>query len=373
MMKITLPQLSLSMEEGRISRWLVADGDLVATGQPVLEIETDKAIAEIESPAAGTIRRIVSEGALVPVDSLLAEIAETGAITSPTTVGSQSVTVDVASAGTEPERPAKSHSDSTGVTISGARRHIASPAARRVAREREIELGKMRLTDSEARITVSDLQLPESPSTSLRGVVVAHVAASWREIPHIHVGGQLDGRGLAAAKRVAPAGVTITDLMALAVAGALREVPELNGTLGKLSQHIHISIAIATPTGVIAPVIRNANTLSLVEIARERARLVSAARAGKTDRRDLAGGTITMSNLGSYPVDFFAPIISGPQIGMLAIGRLGERPYAVNGIVSVRHQIWVNMAIDHRAADGVSGARFLAALEHSMNSLSDQL
>lgn len=367
MIPVTLPQLSLAMDEGKIGRWLVADGDMVRAGQPIVEIETDKAIAEVQAPVAGTIRCSVAEGAVVLVDSVLAEIAEVATAADVPLPATALPTGDPMTPAAKRERQAEYHYTAEGAATACAHKNIASPAARRVARERGIDLAHLTGTGPDGRITVKDLEAAKK--SSLRETVVAHVAASWREIPHIHVGGELDGTGLAAAKRAAPPGVTVTDLLVLAIVGAVREVPEVNGTMGVLSRAVHLSLAVATPNGVIAPVIRSANDLSLVEIARERARLVAAARAGTSDRRDLAGGTITMSNLGSYPVDFFAPVISGPQIAMIAVGRLVERPFATSGIVSVRNRIWMNLAIDHRAADGMSGARFLAAMEHFMNDL----
>jgi pyruvate dehydrogenase E2 component (dihydrolipoamide acetyltransferase) len=164
------------------------------------------------------------------------------------------------------------------------------------------------------------------------------------------------------------AGVTVTDVLVVALAGALAEVPELNavrrpdGSVAR-SEAVHLSLAVATAAGVVAPVIRDAGSRSLAEIASERRRLVDAARSGSIDGRDLAGGTCTLSNLGAHPVDFFAPVISGPQVAMIATGRVADRVVAVDGLLGVRPRMWVNVAIDHRAADGEAGGRLLAALE----------
>lgn len=368
-MIVKLPQLSLAMEVAKIGRWLVADGALVSAGQPILEIETDKAITEIEAPLAGTVRQVVAEGTVVPVESTLAEIVEISAAPPPA-ISASPPTEERPTVVTSPEQRVKADIAPSAISTVPDHKHHASPAARRIARERGIDLGQISDISLKRRITAHELEaMTSGVKSSLREAVVAHVTACWRGIPHIHVGGELNGTGLAAAKRAAPPGVTITDLLVVAIVGALREVPELNGTMGKPSRVVHLSLAVATPSGVIAPVIRQASDLSLLDIARERARLVAAARAGTSESRDLAGGTMTLTNLGGYPVDFFAPIVSGPQIAMLATGRLAERPFALNHTVSVRNQIWVNMAIDHRAADGVSGARFLAALEHCMNTL----
>lgn len=380
MIQVILPQLSLSMEEGKIIRWLVAEGAQVVAGQAIAEIETDKAVAEVEASAAGTIHFVVEAGAIVAVESPLAEIAavveSSTAPAGPASAATATATISAAATAVpaDPGLRSSATSDSKNTESTAERKHCASPAARRIAKERGLDLLQARGSGPGARITVHDLEgISSAAKPSLRESVVAQLAASWREIPHIQIGGELDGSGLAAAKRVAPTGITVTDLLILAVVRALRDVPELNGTLVKLSQHVHLALAVATPNGVIAPVIRNAQECSLAEIAHERARLVTAARAGTSDRRDLAGGTITLTNLGAYPVDFFAPIVSGPQIAMLASGRLAERPTAVDGAIAIRHRIWINVAIDHRAGDGVTGARFLAALEQCMNQLSGDL
>jgi len=123
---------------------------------------------------------------------------------------------------------------------------------------------------------------------------------------------------------------------------------------------------VATADGVVAPVLRDAGSLSLVDVARERSRLVEAARQGSLAGHELSGGTCTLSNLGAHPVDFFAPVVSGPQVAMVATGRVTDRPVALDGLVGVRPRMWVNVAIDHRAADGEAGGRLLAALERQI-------
>jgi pyruvate dehydrogenase E2 component (dihydrolipoamide acetyltransferase) len=359
------------MEEGRIVRWLVAEGDRVASGQAIVEIETDKAVAEVEAPAAGTIRRLAQEGAAVAVEAPLAEIIDEAAPVAAPPSGLAPPT----------DRPPPADAEMRGRTApvpsateaGGERKHRGSPAARRIASERGLDLRQVTGCGPAGRIMARDLQpLAPAAKPALRQAVVAQLKASWRDIPHIHIAGELDGSGLAAAKQSAPVGITITDLLIVATVRALRAVPELNGTLGAPSQRVHLALAVAMPGGVVAPVIRNAGDLSIEEIARERTRLVTAARAGTPDPRDLAGGTFTLTNLGGLPVDFFAPVVSGPQVATLATGRLTEKPVVTDGKISVAHRIWANIAIDHRGADGIAGGRFLAALERCMNDLPKQ-
>lgn len=361
MTAVIVPQLSISMEDARVSRWLVEDGAAVVAGQFVVEVETDKATVEIEAPVTGVLRIVAGEGAIVAVEGVLAELESVA----PDGDGAARVSAPV-----EPVPPAPSSAPAAGPARTGA---IASPAARRLARERGVELASLPGSGPGGRIVARDVAARPAADDRLRAAVVANITASWQQIPHVHVGGELAADGVMRAKASAPpdAAVTVTDLLVVALARALAEVPELNGVRrgdGSLerSQAVHLSIAVATPTGVVAPVLRDAGSLTLEDVARERRRLVEAARHGTLDGRDLAGGTCTLSNLGAHPVDFFAPVVSGPQVAMVATGRVAGRPVAVDGLVGVRPTMWVNVAVDHRAADGEAGGRLLAALERQL-------
>ena len=172
--------------------------------------------------------------------------------------------------------------------------------------------------------------------------------------------------------------ITMTDLLIVALGRALSEVKSLNGwrradgTVER-SDAVHLALAVATDQGVLAPVLRDVDSRPLTEIAEDRRRVVEQARAGTLDGKRLAGGTCTLSNLGAFPVDFFAPVISGPQIAMVATGRIADRVVAENGLVGARPRMWVNVAIDHRAADGEAGGRLLAALERQIATLTERL
>jgi len=369
MTALLVPQLSISMEEATVSRWLVGDGDPVAAGQIVVEVETDKATVEIEAPEAGLLRIVAAEGAVVAVDGVLAEVESGDGVP----VSRPGVTAETAAA--EPPTVAVAPV----AVAAGPRRTgpIASPAARRLAREQRVELSTVQGTGPGGRIVARDVVAAPADGHGAadrrRAAVVANIAASWQQIPHVHIGGELAADGIVRARVAAP-GVTVTDVLVVALAGALGEVPELNalrradGTVVR-SAAVHLSLAVATGDGVVAPVIRDAGSLALADVARERARLVEAARAGTLDGRELGGGTITLSNLGAHPVDFFAPVVSGPQVAMVATGRVADRPVAVDGLVGVRSTMWVNIAIDHRAADGEAGGRLLAALERRLAQL----
>lgn len=368
MSAVLVPQLSLSMEDAKVSRWLVEHGATVAAGQLVVELETDKATVEVEAPDAGVLRIVAAEGAIVAVDGVLAELetAEQGPTAregpSPDTARERAPS---------PQRP------DTGPRRSGT---VASPAARRIAREGGVDLAGLRGSGPGGRIVARDVVVAPAdgrPASAdrdrLRTAVVAGITASWQQIPHVHVGGELAADGIvrARASAAAPTSVTVTDLLVVALAQALLEVPELNALLRpdgsvERSRPVHLSLAVATPGGVVAPVLRDAGSLALADVSRERSRLVEAARQGRLGGHELAGGTCTLSNLGAHPVDFFAPVVSGPQVAMVATGRVTDKPVALDGLVGIRPRMWVNVAIDHRAADGEAGGRLLAALERQI-------
>ena len=344
MSSLTVPHLSMGMEEVRVLRWLVADGDEVVKGQPVVEIETDKATHEVEAEADGPILIVAAEGASVPADGLLATIGE-------------------AAGEAPPAAPAE--------TVN------ASPAARRLARETGVDLAHVTGSGPGGRIVARDIPTPPAePAKPLRDAVTRALTASWREIPHIHIVGELEADRLVEARARRPQ-LRVTDLLAFALARALAEVPDLNGFVGpdgpRLENQVAIALAVATPRGVLAPVISDVAGRSLDDVARERERLVERARAGSLDGRDLAGGTVTLTNLGNHPVDFFMPIVSGPQIAAVATGRVKPVPAAVDGMIAVRHRVGVNVAIDHRGADGEAGGRLLAALERRIHDLPDHV
>jgi pyruvate dehydrogenase E2 component (dihydrolipoamide acetyltransferase) len=212
--------------------------------------------------------------------------------------------------------------------------------------------------------------------TDLRPAVVAALVRGWQTIPHVNIGGELDAQGLVTARAGARATprVSYTDLLLLALARALGDVPDLAAVVdadGRATRvgRLDLSLAVATSRGVVAPRIVDVPALGLPGVARERERLVDAARGGRLDRRDLAPGCCTLSNLGSYPVDFFTPVLSGPGACMVATGRIAERVVARDGLIGVRPRIWANVCIDHRAADGEAGGRLLQALERRIQDL----
>jgi pyruvate dehydrogenase E2 component (dihydrolipoamide acetyltransferase) len=215
---------------------------------------------------------------------------------------------------------------------------------------------------------------PEAPLRSaadLRPLVVTALTRGWQAIPHTNIGGELVADGLVSARAGLSAGaqrVTYTDLLLIALARALVEVPDVYGRLAEdgsvtRGRTIDINLAISTGDGVVAPLVRDVAALSVVEVARERQRLVTAARGDGFESRELMPGGCTLSNLGAYPVDFFTPVLSGPQVSLVAVGRMAERAVVQDGALAIGRRMWANACIDHRGADGEAGGRMLAALE----------
>jgi pyruvate dehydrogenase E2 component (dihydrolipoamide acetyltransferase) len=295
---------------------------------------------------------------------------------------------------------------------STSERQMVSPAARRRARELGIDLAGLRGTGPRGRVVIADVEehvATASPATAasgaggsypttppapvaataagarsaadLRPVVVKALTRGWQSIPHTNIGGELAADGLVGARAASASGaqrITYTDLLLVALARALGDVPELCGQAaedGSFSpgRTVDINLAISTPDGVLAPLVRDVAALSVLGVARERERLVAAARGAGIESRDLAPGGCTLSNLGAYPVDFFTPVLTGPQVSLVAVGRIAEKVVARDGLIGIAPRIWTNVCIDHRAADGEAGGRLLAALERRIADLPTSL
>jgi pyruvate dehydrogenase E2 component (dihydrolipoamide acetyltransferase) len=374
---IYVPPASISMEQVRIVQWLVEDGNQVTAGQPVVEVETDKSVIEVEAPASGLLRQLAPNGADLAVDAILAEVVD--------------ATDSGRKAGSEPEgspdttpRPAGEQVDVTATPVAVQRRgrNRATPAARTLAARHGVDLGKISGTGPEGRVTAEDVMRAaaaigaadvekedKAATEEPRAAAVRAILASWQTVPHIHIGGELEVEGLVAYRSclVGEDRPSVTDLLVFALARALQVVPELNalvrrdGTIARASG-VDCAIATATAHGLETPVIRRAETLSISEISQVRKQIVSRARGGRREAGSGGPASVTLSNLGMYPVDFFTPVINSPQVALVATGRVRQHHPAAGGS-AISHRMWANVAIDHRAADGEAGGRLLAALE----------
>ena len=330
-----MPVLGMNQETGRVIAWLKREGETVVKGEPLMEVETDKATVEIESPASGVLAQVTARaGDEVPVGTAVAQILGVG--------------------------------ESAVSPASAEVRTPASPKARRLARELGFELSTIGGSGPGGAVKAADLPSTPPPAVerALSGIwatMARRTTESWQQVPHFYLEREVDaGRLLSWREAAAKADpqVTISDLLVRLVAAVLVRHPKVNCGAGEA----HVGLAVAVEDGLVVPVIHDAQRLSLVEISRARSELVERARGGKLRPEDLEGGTFTISNLGMFAVDAFSAIVNQPQAAILATGRIADRVVAGAGVPIVRPTMRLTLSFDHRAVDGARGAAFLTEL-----------
>jgi pyruvate/2-oxoglutarate dehydrogenase complex dihydrolipoamide acyltransferase (E2) component len=353
-----LPDLGEGLTEGEIARWLVAEGQEVAEDEPLVEIQTDKTTVEIPSPAAGVVSRIlVGEGEVVPVGTVLIVIGDDGA---------------GAAEQPPPGEAAPSVSDtSEGQSLSPVRkgRVRATPLVRRLAQELGVELSSIEGTGPQGRVTEEDVrgaaaagglspgQGPEGRRERLRGVrrlVAEHMARAHAEVPPVTWVEECDF-GNVDLGRLVP-------LTLKAVAASLQEFPELNARL-EADQIVYldrydVGVAVQTEQGLVVPVVRGCDTRDVDELAGEVERLAEAARGGTLEPQELRGSTFTVTSAGKLGGLLTTPIVNHPEVAILSVGRIAERPVVRDGEVVARPIGYVSVTFDHRVIDGARAAEF---------------
>ena len=351
-----LPDLGEGLTEGEIARWLVEEGQDVAEDEPLVEIATDKTTVEIPSPASGTVSRIlVGEGEVVPVGTVLVVIG-----------GDGSSHVLVPGTETRPERP------SSPAAPAGGSKVRATPLIRKVAQELGVDLAAVTGTGPQGRITEEDVRAAASsghvpvPGTEtgsegtrvpLHGIkrqMFEHLTRAHREIPAVTWVEECDFSSLEL-KRLVP-------LVLAAVAESLREYPELNarvedGELVLLDRY-DLGVAVQTDQGLVVPVVHGCDRLSLDELDAEVRRLAEAAQSGTLEPAELRGGTFTVTSAGKSAGLFVTPLINHPEVAILGVHRIEERPVVRDGEVVVRRMGNVSVTFDHRVIDGKRAADF---------------
>ena len=454
--EIVLPQWGMEMQDGTIVRWLKQEGDTVAEGEPIVEVETAKLQTELESTASGILSRIVAqEGQIVPIRGVLCVIAEPGeevaqaaapAASPATTDVSQTVSpepvegradrgvqvvpaarrlarergVDLASVrGSGPNRrilladveaalQAPAAPAVSPEPVEGRERVPVVPAARRLARENDIDLATVTGSGPQGRILIEDVEAailrqaqverpdgavtaaaPASPEPSADGVVPLtgiRGAVATRMLQSIQTTAQVTltteaivteamqlRRGLSR-HHAEDAGGSIGPLPVVikATAEALRRHPRMNAieTTGadgvsqvQLLSEINIGLAVALEEGLVTPVIRGADSKSLAQLAAENRDLAARTREGRTRPEEISGGTFTITNLGANEIDGFTPIINPPQVGILGVGRVVEKPVIVGGEIARGETMYLSLTFDHRVIDGAPAAEFLQTVK----------
>jgi len=378
---VVMPALEMAQETGKLISWLKKEGDSVAKGDMLLEIETDKAVMEIESPGDGILAAISAQpGAEIPVGQTIAWIVGPGETppteSAPTQSGRRSDAVKEVVAQTEAAPAAVS---------TAAREARISPKARRLAKEKGVDLSKVRGSGPGGEILADDILATTAPAQAappaetagglilgpVARLMASRTAQSWTTVPHFFVTRDVDATNLMAARERQLALVeqdrgvklTFTDLLVQRVGRTLARHPRVNASWAddtiRMNQGIHVALAMAVDDGVVAAVILDADKVDLGGIAVQRRDLGERARAGKLRPSDIAGATFTISNLGMFNVDSFSAIITPPQAAILAVGRVADRIVAVNGQPAVRPMMSLTLSSDHRVIDGAGAARFM--------------
>jgi len=406
---VIMPALGMAQETGTLIQWLKSAGDSVVKGEPLMEIETDKATVEIEAPASGILSNITAQpGDVIPVGQRIALILFPDDVNSlqpkPEPVSSPQTDSKPQPLSATPvaARLAAEHNlDLTKIKPTGGQvrkedvlayldnqnkpiaitRILASPKAKRLAHERGLDLTTIEGTGPEGAILVSNLPAESSSPLGIgvRGegevsriwrVMAERLSQAWTTIPHFYLLREVNASRLISWKEKAQKNptekITYTDLLVRLTAVALRKYPRLNASWINnnivLNPEINIGLAVAVDDGLLVPVIHHADEMNLTLLATRRKEIVSRAQSGKLSLSDLSGGTFTISNLGIYGVDAFNAIVNPPQAAILAVSRIADRVVPVNGQPAVQPMMTLSLSCDHRIVDGARGAEFLQVL-----------
>ena len=389
---VVMPALEMAQETGKLLAWRKKEGDSVAKGEPLLEIETDKAVVEVEAPADGVLAGIkASEGAEIPVGQTIAWIVAPGE----QPPAESETSAPGARATSQPKSQQVQPVSTQAAAPSSAVSAKISPKARRLTKELGLDIGTLRgsgpggeilASDVQAAATLSPASLDSTPKksgavelpTSLGRIMAERTTQSWTTVPHFFVTRDIDATALnqyreqvvGEIESVKNIRITHTDLLVAVVSRVLLKHPRLNASWSAegihLHDHVNMGVAIAVNDGVVAAVIHNAHAANLPEIAMQRREVAQRARAGKLRPADISDATFTISNLGMYQVDQFCAIITPPQSAILAVGGIADRVVAVEGKPAVRSMMSMTISCDHRVADGARAAMFLSDLAEAL-------
>ena len=385
---IAVPKWGIEMVEGTITTWNKSEGDVIAKGDEVFEMESDKIVNVWDAPVAGVLRRIIAAaGDAHPVGALLGVIA--AADVSDADIDQFIAEHSATRAETE-SAPAAAETATPQQTIqTGDAYTRSSPSVRRLADELGVDLGTVtgtgrrgRITDDDVKAaTGSDSSAPEGvqviPLSATRKTIARRLTEAKQSIPHFYLTAEyaLDGLLAHRAKlnETGSVKVSVNDLLVWSVAQALMKEPRVNVNLVDDSIHqfdaAHISVAIATDEGLYPATVRNADTLSPAEIAEATAALAEKAKTGKLTKDDISGGSFTVSNLGMFGITQFTAIINPPMGAILAMGKASQQAVVREGEIGIATMLSVTLSCDHRVIDGAVGAQFLATLDEVIASL----
>jgi len=378
--EVIMPALNPGQETGIFLEWLKQEGETIEKGEPLMEVETDKANVEVEAEATGILSNIsVQPGDEIHVGEVIAMIlSEDESV-------SESIKDDSSTQTAVTENEVKQHSGNSekmeSIETASKNKIAASPKVKQYAKKEGIDLSSLKGSGPGGAILMEDVLAIQSTAekedndfqTGKGWLLMAdRLTESWTSAPHFSIVRNLDATNLVAHKKEtqanSSANITFTDLLVKYAASSLKEHPRVNASLidGKLIKNltINIGIAVATEDGLIVPVIHNADELSLEEITERRKELVARTQEGKLRSGDLDAGTFTLSNLGMFDVDSFNAIINPPQSAILAVGKIIDQVVPMDGKPAIRPMLKINLSFDHRVIDGARGAHFLQTLSN---------
>jgi len=400
---VVMPALEMAQETGKLVSWKKKEGEQVKKGEMLLEVETDKAVVEIEAGGDGVLGGVTAKvGDVVPVGQTIAWLLKPGEAVP--TGGAQSQSGRKMEAAPAATAAAAAPAAPEPASVAGAK---ISPKARRLAREHGVDIARLRGSGPGGEILADDIlkaaQAASGPAavpapapqstptpaahpaaspppvatgpadavTSIGRIMAERTTQSWTTVPHFFVARDVDATALNATREgLIPViekshgvKITHTDLMVSAVARALKQFPRMNGSWVNngvsLNAEVNVALAMAVDNAVVTAVIRNADKLPLGAIAKQRKELAERAKANKLQPADISGATFTISNLGMFGVDAFTAIIVPPQAGILAVGAIADRVVAVDGMIGIRPMVTLTLSSDHRIIDGARAAQFM--------------
>ena len=406
---IVMPQLGMTMTEGSVLQWLKQPGERIEMGEPLFEVHTDKVDMEVEALSSGFLEQVLVElGKVVPVGTVIARISPTEPSATRPVLTRQEEPSGMMRAGSEPSlleaqeeapiSPGELAREQTGKERTLSQK-LVSPRAKRIAQELGVDLslveaskGRGRVTEADVRQCFERLRSTAAPTAPIAAVEVSEIPSAARKaiaarmtqsvqtVPHFYLGVLADATELKkfresllpVVERQSGVRLTYTDLLIKALALALRENSVVNSSWQdeKIVWHDRVNIGFAAQIGeaLIVPVVREADQLTLPQLARVRNDLVERARAGKLKPVDLEGASCTLSNLGAFGIDQFNAIINPPQSAILAVGKIAPQPVVIDEQVTARTTVSLTLSLDHRVVDGVPGAVFLRSIVNAIES-----
>jgi pyruvate dehydrogenase E2 component (dihydrolipoamide acetyltransferase) len=384
--KVVMPMLGWTMKEGTIITWLKKEGETVEEGEPLLEIETEKVVKDIASPGTGVLRKIlIPEESTVPVSEVLGIIAEPQE-----DISALQNILKKANVLLKTPKNATVEKIESMIPKKTTIKVKISPAAKKLAKKHDIDFNRITGTGPNSRIVRKDILaaieltkvMPRVkeiiPLTGIRKTTADRLSFSYRTAVHVTVTMAMDMSEMVKLRKKLLSDIekknhiriTYTDMLVKAVAKTLEEYPSVNSTLKddkiNILEDINIGVAVDTKAGLIVPVIREANIKSFIDIALTTKELVEKARSGNLTLDEITGGTFTITNLGMFGVDQGAPIINPPEIAILGIGRIAQKPVVVDGKIVIRPMMNITLSFDHRVIDGALAARFLQNLKQKI-------